>query len=177
MKKTVLAAGIAVIGLGAVAVAAPDIARAAPQDRDHPTMEPMTLATAEARALALFDRMDRNGDGTIDAADRQARQDAMFDRLDTDNDGQISRTEFAARGQREGRGPMAHRGAGRGMGMVKMADADGDDAITRAEMRAAAKSHFARMDANGDGTVTTAERKAARDAMRAMHRQRSGDAG
>jgi Ca2+-binding EF-hand superfamily protein len=67
---------------------------------------------------------------------------------------------------------MAQRGFGRGFGrggpggMIRMADADNDGTITRAEFKAAALTRFDRLDADKDGTVTREEAKAARDSMR-----------
>ena len=52
--------------------------------------------------------------------------------------------------------------------MMKMADSNGDGAITKAEFDAMHTQHFTMMDSDNDGTVTAAERKAARDKMRSM---------
>ena len=122
--------------------------------------------------------MDANKDGKLDAADRDARRASMFDRVDGNKDGQISREEFAAhhampgrRGQHEGHrmgGHGDHGGQHRmGGGMMgKMADANGDKAITQQEFTAAALRRFDAADANKDGTLTLEERRAARGAMR-----------
>ena len=61
-------------------------------DRDR------TITRDEARdhANKLFDRLDVNHDGKLDAADRMAHESAMFDRIDTNHDGSISREEFIA---------------------------------------------------------------------------------
>ena len=48
-----------------------------------------------------------------------------------------------------------HRG---GMGMMRMADANGDGVVTRDEWLAASDARFARMDANGDGVLQAGER-------------------
>ena len=45
-----------------------------------------------------------------------------------------------------------------GGGMFRMADADGDGVVTRAEYQAAVDARFARMDANGDGVLASDER-------------------
>jgi Ca2+-binding EF-hand superfamily protein len=156
----------------------------------------MTRAAAEQRAERMFERLDANRDGQIDTADRALRQKARFDRVDTDHDGQLSYAEFTAmHGQRDhkradatgehgqrGEHFRGHRGhrfakggfAGRG-GMVRLADADKDGAITKAEFRAAALGRFDRLDGNHDGTVTRDEAKAARDNMRQRWQARHQD--
>ena len=64
------------------------------------------------------------------------------------------------------RGPGGMRGPGRGMMMGKMADANNDGVITKAEFMANAMKRFNDMDANKDGKVTQEERQAARQKMR-----------
>lgn len=54
---------------------------------------------------------------------------------------------------------------GGGMARLKAADANGDGAITRAEMTAARAAMFQRLDTNNDGFITDAERQAAAAAM------------
>jgi hypothetical protein len=66
---------------------------------------------------------------------------------------------------------MAFRG-GRPTGMVRLADADRNGAISRAEYETAALKRFDRLDANHDGTVTRDEAKAARDNMRRQWQSR-----
>jgi Ca2+-binding EF-hand superfamily protein len=156
----------------------------------------MTRAAVEQRADKTFDRLDANHDGKIDTADRAVRQKARFDRIDANHDGQVSYAEFTAmQGQRDqkragARGEHGQRGqhfgrhgghrfamggfARRG-GMVRLADADKDGTITKAEFQAAALSRFDRLDANHDGTVTRDEAKAARDNMRQQWQARRQD--
>jgi Ca2+-binding EF-hand superfamily protein len=168
-----LAAGAAALALGGVAHA--QAPRAA---------QPLTRAAAEQRSDKAFDRLDANHDGKLDQSDRAERQKARFDRVDANRDGSLSYDEFAAahadrdgarekhsarngdRPRRHGPHRMAARGFGRGGGMVRLADADKDGAITRDEFRAAALARFDRLDADKDGAVTGEEAKAARDSMR-----------
>ncbi len=49
-------------------------------------------------------------------------------------------------------------GRGGGMGMMRMADANGDGVVTRDEYVAATDARFARMDSNGDGVLDESER-------------------
>lgn len=184
MKKTTLAAGFAALAIGSVAVAAPG----AMKDKG-----PQTLAQAQTKAAAMFERMDANKDGKLDAADRAARRAQHFAKLDANKDGAISRAEFdaghAARGDRMqgdhaamGHARMTdggHRDGKRGHrmgGAMRMADTNKDGTITRAEFDAGVKTMFARTDTDGNGTVTAEERKAAHEAMRDRMRQSRPDA-
>lgn len=173
------------IGLTLAALAAGGTAIAQSHSRHGPDRDGdgiVTRAEATAKASEMFARMDVNKDGKLDAADREARMGAMFDRLDADHNGQITRAEFMSghSGMGQGgigyggmgnEGKMGHGGMGRGhmMGMMaKMADTNGDGAVSQAEFMAAAMQHFDRADANHDGSISAAEREAARSAMRAM---------
>ena len=157
------------------------------QGRQAPAQD-LDRAAVQQHATEAFGRMDANGDGRIDSADREARVKARFDRADADGDGAISYDEYTARragpGERpdharaEHRGPHAMRGTrGHAMGARghgPNADADSDGAISKAEFEAAMVARFDAADADGDGTVTAAERKAQRDAMRQQWRERRG---
>jgi Ca2+-binding EF-hand superfamily protein len=177
-----LVAGAAAIACGGIAYA---------QSAQAPQRE-MTRAAVIQRVDQAFDRLDANHDGKLDQADREARQKIRFDRVDTNHDGQVSYAEFTAAhtrfaqarkersaqrserfGQhagRQGEQRMALNGFGRGFagrgGMARLADADKDGVITKAEFQAAALQRFDRLDTNHDGTVTRDEAKAARDNMR-----------
>lgn len=193
MRKLTFSIGAALLATAGVAVAAPQIAGHGFPQGD------MTRAQVEATAAERFAKMDANGDGRLDTADRAARQAKMFDRIDADHNGSISREEFAAmRGQRGQRGdgvqagrhgmggadmPRARMGGMRGMrggpggpggmgGMTRPADTNNDGAVSQAEFTAGALKMFDAADADKNGTVTQAERKAARDAMKAQWQAR-----
>ncbi|MGZ3246941.1 MAG: EF-hand domain-containing protein [Croceibacterium sp.] len=175
MRKLTLSliAGAAALAVGGTAMA----------QQEHAPRPPMTRAAAEQRAAQMFDRLDANHDGKLDQADRAAMQKARFDRMDANHDGQLSFAEFtsmqgrggehgqqgAERGRRgeHARGGFAERG-----GMMRLADADKNGTITKAEFQAAALARFDRLDANKDGTVTPDEAKAARDSMRQQWQSR-----
>ena len=56
-----------------------------------------TLAQTQARTAQMFDRVDANHDGVIDAGElAQARGGRMLARLDGDGDGRITREEMTA---------------------------------------------------------------------------------
>ncbi|MBB4857320.1 hypothetical protein HNO88_000627 [Novosphingobium chloroacetimidivorans] len=157
----------------------------------------LTRAEAQTQAATRFAKLDQNKDGKLDKADRQlareARKTRMFERLDANKDGQITKAEFTAdRGPAKagprmaadgpdgakswGKGRGGHRWGGRGghrggMMMGKMADANGDGAVTQAEFAAATLKRFDTIDANKDGQVTQAERQAAREQMKAKWQQ------
>lgn len=78
----------------------------------------LTRLEAQSRAEKLFDRLDINHDGKLDAADRTARLSAIFDKIDTNHDGVISRDEFLA--AHEHRGGMMDHGAGPQQGAPEM---------------------------------------------------------
>ena len=162
-----------IAGATVLAAGAPGYAQPAPAARPE-----MTRAAAEQRAAQIFDRLDANHDGKLDRADRAERQKARFDRVDSNHDGAVSYAEFTAmhaqlggaHADREGLRPVERgfargRFAGRG-GMIRLADADKDGAVSKAEVQAAASARFDRLDANKDGAVTREEANAARDSMR-----------
>jgi hypothetical protein len=135
------------------------------------------------KAQVRFEKLDADGNGQIDAADRGARQKARFAEIDTNNDAMISEAEFMAhqearmanRAERSGKGRRGGGNDGAAMrggdvGRWGRADTNGDKAISKSEFTAAASARFERADADGDGTVTPDERKAARMKMRTERR-------
>ena len=176
MKKLTLAVSLAALSIGGVAYA-------------HGMMGggDITRAEAQQKASAMFARMDANGDGLLNDADREARLAKRFDAMDTDKNGAISREEFTAGHDRKGRGAGKpdgmkmgeghkgghHGGMGHGMGhgmggMLKgLADKNNDGAVSAAEFTEAHLAMFDKGDANRDGTLTAAERKAAMEKFHA----------
>lgn len=145
----------------------------------------------EARAQQRFAETDANADGEISAeemtaarekreaeraARRAERQAMMFERLDTDKSGGLSQTEMEAgkalRGQARGAGRGARPDEARGprMGrrgppvqrMLRAADTNQDNAISREEFDAMIEARFAEVDTDGSGTITAAETEAAK---------------
>ncbi|MCB2059190.1 MAG: EF-hand domain-containing protein [Novosphingobium sp.] len=177
MKKLTIGLSVAALALAGAAYAQPGM-HARPDTNGDGVV---TRAEAQAHADQMFARMDVNSDGKLDQADGEARRAARFDRMDADGNGQISRTEFEAKPQwRKGggdgkRGGWGHkRGHRGGKMMMRMADTNGDGAVSKAEFTAAALKHFDKADANNDGKVTQEEHEAARAAMRDQWRQKMG---
>lgn len=167
MKKIALTMTAASLLIGGAAYAQTARGEKAAATRD---------AVAE-RTEAMFARMDANGDGVLDEADKTARMAKRFAQMDGNGDGMLSQAEFTAaheahaakreaRGERRGGERMGMRGqrGGRGGGeaMIKRADTNSDGQVTRAEFQAAALARFDKTDADGDGTISADERKAAR---------------
>lgn len=186
MKKT-LTLGLSI---AALAVAGTAVAQNAPAaNRGDWANKTVSRAEVQTQAATMFDRMDANHDGKLDQADRAARKTQMFAKLDTDKNGQLSpaeleaghklrpgRSEGAPGGDHAGMAGMdhgkmgGHKMGGRGMhgGMGRMADANKDGTVTRAEFVAAALTRFDAGDSNRDGSLTPAERQAAHAAMKAQ---------
>ena len=186
MKKTVLA-------IASVSLLAGTAALAQPGERPS---TPMARADVTQKVAERFQKMDVNGDGVVDLADRELRRKQRIAKIDTDGNGAISKAERdAAReardqrraermekrgveGERRGgkrglRGKRGHFGGGMmGGGKMARADANGDGRLTLQEMQAHALERFDRIDTDKNGTVTAEERKAAHDARRAKMRER-----
>lgn len=199
MNRLKLALSFAALGT----LAAPLALLAQPAPPPAPPAPPAdagrTISRDEARAGAerLFAAMDLNGDGRIDAADREVELGRMFDRIDANHDGSITRAEFVAahrdggehggpeHGPGHGPGPehgpgMRMRAMGMGRAIMQVADPQHTGSVDRAAFVNAALVLFDRSDANHDGKVTPEERRAAMMAMRGgeggMHRgMRGGD--
>lgn len=170
MRRLTLVFSTAALACSGAALAQP----AAPLRERAPAAD-LTRADAQARAEAVFSRMDANSDGTFDQGDRQARHARAFDRIDTDRDGSISRAEFdamhAKRAERRGDSSrLARRGGDAPRAMMRAERGP----VTRQAFVDRALARFDRADADRNGTVTQAERKAARDMLREQWRARAG---
>lgn len=144
-----------VLSTAALAVSGTAFAQTAPAPRAPKPDQ--TRAEAQARAEAMFARMDANRDGTINETDRAAMKAQRFDRLDTDRNGSISQTELAAR-------------AGDRAGKRRMARPEGAPAMTDAQKAERRTEMFARIDTDKNGALSRAEF----DAMHAARSARGG---
>jgi hypothetical protein len=112
MRKTIitLLAGAAALGASGTALA---------QGRQAPGQD-LARATVLEQAAKAFGRMDANGDGKLDATDREARKQARSERIDHNGDGQIGEADRDARRQQ----------------MFARLDANGDGGISYEEFSA-----------------------------------------
>lgn len=91
--------------------------------------QPMTQDEFDATTRARFARLDKNGDGVIDASEIEASLNRRFE----------------------------HRGFGRGVlgqRLIRAFDTDRDGKVTKDEFMATVRSRFAQMDLNNDGRIT-----------------------
>jgi Ca2+-binding EF-hand superfamily protein len=128
------------------------------------------------RRVEGFSKRDKNGDGTLDAAElgqaplgfrqqrRERRVERLLVRLDTNADGKLTKQEFEAEPVRaEGRG--AARAAERRQLLFAFFDRNGDGTVEAAEFEAgrAEEAEFKKrrrmhaLDRDGDGKVTLEE--------------------
>ena len=88
----------ALMTLGAALIAAPVFAAPGGKMGDADGNGVLTRAEVQAHATEMFAKMDTNGDGKIDAADREAKRSEMrgkmFASLDANKDGSISKAEW-----------------------------------------------------------------------------------
>lgn len=191
MKPSI--AAIAIIISGGALIAAPG------NKADSNGDGILTQAESVAAAQARFERMDANGDGQINEADKEARVAKRFAEMDANGDGAISEEEFNAvhearkakrearraersenrsENQRSGNGDGRRNGKrgkrGGNAQMLKLADANGDNSVSREEFLAISSERFAKMDINSDGQVTQAERQQARDERKGQRPERRG---
>jgi Ca2+-binding EF-hand superfamily protein len=130
----------------------------------------LSAAPMAAAQEARFAAADADRDGLLSRAEvarALPRLAARFDRIDRDGDGSLSPDELRA--WRRVSAARNRVGEGGFVEHFRRADADGDGALTRAEAqqalpRLAAK--FDRIDANGDGRLTAEELRRYFDAKR-----------
>jgi len=103
-------------------------------------------------AKKRFDRLDKNGDGVLDATEiGKGKRAAKLNAMDTDGDGVVSLAEFQD-------ALMAKANARKNtLQNFKTADANGDHVLDLSEWPAGATANFVDVDANGDGNVTPRE--------------------
>ena len=122
-------------------------------------------------------RADSNGDGVISRAELTKSLEARFTKMDKDGNGKLSQEEAQAmKGKRGGKGMRGkgHKRGGNGMAMMRDADTNGDQKISKAEFTTAALTRFDKADANSDGKLTKEERQAAHKAHKGERNKRGG---
>ena len=113
----------------------------------------------------MFERFDTNHDGKLSKDEARAGVDKMFAEIDTNKDGFISKEEMQAHHK-----AMREQMQSRMQERWKVADKDGDGALSRAEVDAAGMKmlsrDFDKLDKNKDGKLTPDE---VRDGMMMRH--------
>ena len=128
--------------------------------------EPVTRAQFRERVAARFDRADANRDGRIEQSERAGLRGDRAGRGHGRADRRGGPDGMAGRGPDGMRHGGMGRGMGRGMGqggLMRLADANRDGVLTRAELTTAAQAMFDRLDTNRDGRLDRAEQSAARE--------------
>ena len=130
-RRIVVLLALALVGCAGARperMAPPPAFALADADRDQVVAE----AEWQASGQELFERLDRDGDGTLDAAELAEG----FEVLDLDGDGAIETEEVA--------------------GLVELGDRDGDGALSRDEYGQIDWQRI-NLDVNRDGRITAAE--------------------
>ncbi len=119
-----------------------------------------------------FAKVDANGDGKITKEELAAWRQADIAGIDADGDNLISAEELTARMMAQAEARIEARSKAR----IEAQDANGDGKLSVEELIAPPMGTrlFDRADADGDGAVSEAEIAAMRERMQAMRSQRGG---
>jgi hypothetical protein len=131
---------------------------------------------APVHGAIMFNLLDQNGDGVLDAVELQAVTSAIIAAADADEDGALSQAEFATimksmgpRGQHASRGKNGPRhGQHQGRRGDRMSGEErhamaakrmgiGEDGLSQADFLERQAERFANLDTNGDGVITADE--------------------
>lgn len=137
------------LAIAGAAVAAPQ-ANSAHADHGHGAMQ------------KTHANLDTNQDGVIERSEAAAhpRMAAMFDRLDRNGDGKLEATERPGKHGRTDKGRHGRHGSGV-MGWAVQLDTDGDGRVSRIEAADSRMAErFDQMDANRDGYLVASELRA-----------------
>lgn len=104
-------------------------------------------ALGDEKGETAFSRLDRDGNGYIEASDMSAMRERMFRRLDRDSDGFLSRQELTPPAQSSHPAPSA----------VVWPDANGDDKVSMSEFLAQEPALILRGDRDGDHRLSADE--------------------
>lgn len=119
----------------------------------------------------LFEKLDADKSGAIEAPESSATWEKRFQAMDVDGDGVLTRDEgvvpHGKRDMPEARRKQAEDRRGKRFASL---DSDGDGKVTLAEFQAKRVQVFSKADANGDGKVT-------RDEMVSRWKKNDGERG
>lgn len=124
--------------------------------------EPMLSTGGYARQLQKMEMMkmlDANGDHVVTAAEADDYYSSIFDTLDKDKDGSIDAKEWAGT-TKEHKLDLTTGGYSRELRSLKMMavmDKDGDHKVTKDEFLAGHRAIFAQMDTSGDQQISAQE--------------------
>jgi len=104
----------------------------------------------------MMARYDADKDGKVSLSEYETGRQMMFQRLDADGNGSLTFAELDAFAQKMGDDPRAQMMLKR-IDALKAADANGDQAISADEYKAAVDAEFKNLDKNGDGVLTEDE--------------------
>jgi hypothetical protein len=164
--RSVAAAALIAAGLGTALAIAPTYAQDAAETTtdvaqvDHRIVihrghgghgpNPQDIMAFVARAEALMERFDTDGDGTVTQAEIDAARAAELAEYDADGDGNLTLEEYQAF--------WLDRVYERMVDSFQALDANGDGEITVEEFNAGLANIVARLDQNGDGGLNADDR-------------------
>ena len=113
----------------------------------------------EMHKMGMMKMLDANGDHMVTKAEYDEYYGKIFDELDSNHDGVVDATEWAGP-TKASKLDLTTGGYSRELRSMKMMgkiDADGDHTVTKDEFLAFHNDVFAAMDKKGDGQITANE--------------------
>lgn len=120
-------------------------------------------AAGAENARQMFRQMDQNGDRSLQFAEIQAARARLFDRLDTNRNGLLDAKEIEQATRRLGEARNVQIASAEGLGaQAARMDRDGDGRISRDEFARFIPDRLLRADTNGDRSLSLRELRALR---------------
>ena len=157
MKKLFILSGVALMVSSALTMAADGKSKRDFESFDVNADGVITLAEAGSRMAKHFDRIDSDGDGSVNKAEFEAmkamhkgkgHKKAAFADFDSNGDGDITAAEFDAM-------KKMHKG-NRKLNFVQV-DANSDGVVTKDEAKGRLLKGFDKIDSDANGSITTTE--------------------
>jgi hypothetical protein len=113
----------------------------------------------EFSKMGMMKMLDADGNHMVTAAEADTYYNSIFDELDKDKDGSVDAKEWAgpAKHSKLDLTTGGYSRELRSMKMMGMMDTDGDHKVTRAEFRAYHQTIFAHKDTSGDKEISAQE--------------------